>query len=47
MQLVIEEAEASGIDSATASKYLSELERSGDIYRPRQGVIKLVHHEAD
>ena len=47
MQRVIEEAEASGIDSATASKYLSELERSGDIYRPRQGVIKLVHHEAD
>ncbi|MCL4372379.1 minichromosome maintenance protein MCM [Candidatus Marsarchaeota archaeon] len=46
-QQVIEEAEAAGIDSATASKYISELERAGDIYRPRQGVIKLVHHEAE
>ncbi len=46
-QKVIEDAEASGIDSATASKYLSELERAGDIYRPHQGTIKLVHHESE
>jgi replicative DNA helicase Mcm len=47
MQRIMEEATKEGIDSATASKYITELERSGDIYTPRPGIIKTVKHEAE
>ena len=45
MQRIMEEAEKSGIDQATAHKYIQELERSGDIFSPRPGIIKIVRHE--
>ncbi len=47
MQRVIEEASKVGIDSATATKYITELERSGDVFSPRQGIVKIVKHEAE
>ncbi len=47
MQRVIEEAGKAGIDSATATKYITELERSGDVFSPRQGIVRIVKHEAE
>ena len=44
---VFEEAEKSGMDRATASKYINELERSGDIYSPTKGILKRVNREAE
>ncbi len=44
---VLEEAEKAGIDRATTTKYISELERSGDIYSPRPGIIKIVKREEE
>ena len=44
---VLEEAEKGGIDRATAMRYINELERSGDIYMPKPGVLKIVRHEAE
>lgn len=45
MVRILEEAEKAGIDRATTTKYINDLERSGDIYSPRPGVIKAVKHE--
>ncbi len=47
LQQVLEEAEKAGIDAAAANKYLQELERSGDVYSPKPGVIKSVKHESE
>ncbi|MEM0148749.1 MAG: minichromosome maintenance protein MCM [Candidatus Micrarchaeaceae archaeon] len=44
---VLDEAEKNGIDRATATRYINELERSGDIYTPKPGVIKIVRHEEE
>ncbi len=44
---ILEEAEKLGIDRNTTSKYLLELERTGDIFSPRQGVIKIVKRSED
>ena len=44
---VFEEAEKAGMDRATASRYINELERTGDIYSPVQGILKRVRHEAE
>lgn len=44
---VIEEAERSGMDRGTAMKYISELERSGDIFSPKPGIIRLVKRDSD
>ena len=44
---VIEEAMKESIDEITTNKYINELERSGDIFRPRSGVVKIVRHEAE
>jgi replicative DNA helicase Mcm len=44
---VLEEAEKSGMDKSTAMRYINELERSGDIYSPRPGVLKLVRHDSE
>ncbi len=41
MQRLVEEASKEGIDENTVNKYVTELERTGDVYRPRMGVIKL------
>lgn len=45
MQRLIEEAEKSGLDAATVNKFVVELERSGDIFRPKPGIIKIIRHE--
>ncbi len=45
MVRILEEAEKEGIDRSTTTKYMAELERSGDIYSPKQGVYKLVKRE--
>ena len=47
VQRIIEDAEKEGIDSITVHKYISELERSGDIFSPKPGIIKIVRHEND
>ncbi|MGC8572192.1 MAG: minichromosome maintenance protein MCM [Candidatus Micrarchaeia archaeon] len=39
---VIEEAMKNSIDENTTKKYLDELEKSGDIFSPRSGYIKIV-----
>ncbi len=44
---VVEEAIKDGIDETTTNKYINELERSGDIFRPRSGVVKLVRHDTE
>ncbi|MDE1856464.1 MAG: minichromosome maintenance protein MCM [Candidatus Micrarchaeota archaeon] len=46
-QRVIEEAEKAGIDIATTNKYIADLERSGDIFSPRPGILKTVKHESE
>lgn len=47
LERVVEEAMKENIDAVTANKYINELERSGDIFRPRSGVVKIVRHEAE
>ncbi len=44
---VIEDAEKVGIDEATANKYIRDLERSGDIYVPKPGIVKIVRQESE
>ncbi len=47
MQRLEEEMEKDGVDRASLHKYIEELERSGDVFRPRQGMIKIVKHDND
>ncbi|MGC8687297.1 MAG: minichromosome maintenance protein MCM [Candidatus Micrarchaeia archaeon] len=47
MQRVLEEASKEGIDEQTVNKYIGELERSGDIFRPKQGIVKTIKHESE
>ncbi|MEM3839491.1 MAG: hypothetical protein QXF01_02865, partial [Candidatus Micrarchaeaceae archaeon] len=42
---IMEEAEKSGIDTATVKKYLDELERSGDIFSPKPGILRIVRRD--
>lgn len=44
---VLEEGEKAGMDRNTTMKYINELERSGDIYVPKPGIVKIVRHEAE
>ena len=44
---ILEEAEKAGIDRATTTKYIGELERNGDIYTPKPGFIKIVKREEE
>ncbi len=44
---VYEEAEKEGMDRMTAERYIGELERSGDLFKPRQGIVKSVRHDDD
>ncbi len=44
---VLDEAEKQGIDRATTTKYINELERSGDVYSPKAGVVKIVRREEE
>ncbi len=45
VQRVIEEAAKEGTDENTVNKYINELERIGELYRPKPGVVKLIKHE--
>ncbi len=45
MQRIIEEAEKASLDAAEVNRYLIELERNGDIFRPKAGIIKTISHE--
>jgi replicative DNA helicase Mcm len=42
---VLEEAEKSGVDRATATRYINELEKSGDIYSPKPGIVKIIRRD--
>ncbi len=44
---LIEEAAKQGIDDSSTSKYINELERSGDIYAPKPGILKIVRRESE
>ncbi len=44
---VLEEAEKQGVDRDTTTKYITELEHSGDVYSPKPGVIKTVRRDED
>ena len=46
-QLIIEEAAKVGMDEPTAKKYLEELERSGDVFSPKSGIVRLVKREIE
>ncbi len=43
---VFDEAEKAGIERERTIKFIDELERSGDIYMPKPGVLKTVNREA-
>jgi replicative DNA helicase Mcm len=45
IQRIMEEASKEGIDETTVNKYIGELERIGDLYRPKAGIVKLVKHD--
>ena len=47
IERVYEEAEKEGMDRMQAERYIGELERSGDLFKPRQGIVKSVRHDAD
>ncbi len=44
---ILEEAEKQGVDRDTTTKYIIEMEHSGDIYSPKPGIIKTVKREED
>jgi replicative DNA helicase Mcm len=44
---VLEEAEKQGIDRNTTTRYINELERSGDIFSPKGGILKIVRREEE
>jgi replicative DNA helicase Mcm len=46
-QNIIEEAGKAGMDEPTARKYLEELERSGDVFSPKSGIVRLVKREVE
>ena len=44
---ILEEAEKQGMDRGTTTRYISELERSGDVFSPKAGVIKIVKRDEE
>ncbi len=46
-QAIIEEANKIGMDEQMAKKYLEELERSGDVFSPKSGIVKIVKRESE
>ena len=44
---VLEEAENQGVKREETSRYVNELERSGDIYTPKPGILKIVKREEE
>ncbi len=47
LQRVFEEAEKGGIDHVSAERFINELEKSGDIFVPRPGFLKLVKRDME
>jgi replicative DNA helicase Mcm len=47
IQRIVEEAGKEGLDENTVNKYINELERIGELYRPKPGVVKLIKHEVE
>ena len=47
MTRILDDAEKEGIDRGTTTKYINDLERSGDIYSPKPGIIKLVKRDEE
>ncbi len=45
VQRIVEEAAKDGMDEGTANKYIGELEKIGDLYRPKSGIVRLVKHD--
>ncbi len=46
-QKLAEESVKSGIDVDSLNRYLVELERSGDIFRPKPGIVKIIRHDTE
>ncbi len=44
---VLDEAEKQGISRDKTTKFINELERSGDIYSPKAGILKIVRREEE
>ncbi|MDE1854946.1 MAG: minichromosome maintenance protein MCM [Candidatus Micrarchaeota archaeon] len=44
---VLEEAEKAGVDKNTSKRYIDDLSRTGDIYTPKPGFLKIVRREAE
>ncbi len=44
---ILDEAEKQGIDRATSTKYIFELERTGDLFTPKPGLVKIVRREEE
>ncbi|MDE1860837.1 MAG: minichromosome maintenance protein MCM [Candidatus Micrarchaeota archaeon] len=44
---ILQEAEAQTIDGETARRYLEELTRSGDLYSPKPGIVKIAKTEEE
>jgi replicative DNA helicase Mcm len=45
IQRIVEEAAKEGTDESSVNRYLNELERIGELYRPKPGVVRLIKHE--
>ncbi|HVA83048.1 MAG TPA: minichromosome maintenance protein MCM [Candidatus Aquilonibacter sp.] len=44
---ILEDAEKEGVDRASTTKYINELERIGDVYSPKPGILKIVKHDEE
>ena len=47
MVRILEEGEKQGLDRASTTKYINELERNGDIFSPKPGIIKIVRRDEE
>jgi replicative DNA helicase Mcm len=47
LKRVLEESDKAGIDAQAAMRLIEELEKSGDIFMPKQGELRTVRHDAE
>ena len=47
MVRILEEGEKQGLDRASTTKYINELERNGDIFSPKPGIINIVRRDEE
>ncbi len=45
LERIFEESAKIGIDKDTANKYIGEFLKNGDVFTPRNGIVKIVRHE--